>query len=123
MELQIYSGEGRPAPSYCSLAPSPLSLAPSYSASLFLPLCVCRPLSLDSPPLIPFFPPPPPRLGPLSPFPPHRGIIPPTLFRQSWARRLGCPDSREGVAAYPSACLGPANEERGAEVLIHNNSH
>lgn len=84
---------------------------------LFFSLSLCRllPLTLLPHPFSPF---------PSShPFSPHWGIIPPTLFRQSRAQRLGCPDSREEVAAYPSACPGPANEERGAEVLIHNNSH
>lgn len=45
MELQIYSGEERPAPFYCSPAPSPLSLAPSYSAFFSV-----SPSFLDSPP-------------------------------------------------------------------------
>lgn len=120
MELQIYSGEERPAPFYCSPAPSPLSLAPSYSAFLSV-----SPSFLDSPPssLYPFTPSPSSPPWSLSPVSPHWGIIPPTLFHQSWAHCLGCPDSREEVAAYPSACPGPANEKRGAEVLIHNNSH
>lgn len=120
MELQIYSGEERPAPFYCSPAPSPLSLAPSYSAFLSV-----SPSFLDSPPssLYPFTPSPSSPAWSLSPVSPHWGIIPPTLFHQSWAHCLGCPDSREEVAAYPSACPGLAKEKRGAEVLIHNNSH
>lgn len=46
IELQIYSGEDRPAPFYFSFAPLPLSFAPSYSAFLSL-----MPSSLDSTPL------------------------------------------------------------------------
>lgn len=103
MRLQIYSGEERPAPFHCSPAPSPLSLAPPPPVLLFFlpPLCLFH----DSPPtsLYPFS---------LSPVPPHWGIIPPTLFHQSWARRLGRPDSREEVAAYPSACPGLAKGKK-----------
>lgn len=36
MGLQIYSGEARPAPFFCSLAPSPLSLAPPIQLFYFL---------------------------------------------------------------------------------------
>lgn len=77
MEFQIYSGEERPAPLYCSLAPSPLSLAPSHSAffsSVSPSLLDCPPSSLT------LLPP-----GSPSPLSPQWGIIPPTLFHQSWA--------------------------------------
>lgn len=120
MELQIYSGEERPAPFYCSLAPSPLSLAPSYSAFLSL-----TPSSLDSIPSSHSLLPPLCLSGCSHPFSPHWDIIPPTLFRQSWAQCLGCPDSREEVAAYPSACPGlpiKKPEQRSSFITIAINN-
>lgn len=50
MELQIYSGEERPTPFYCTLAPSPLSLAPSSFFFFFFFFWCLTPSSLDSPP-------------------------------------------------------------------------
>lgn len=105
----------------CSLLLLPCSLT-LVSCPLLFCFFLCVAVFPWLPSLIPY---PSPSSLPwsLSPVSPHWGIIPPTLFHQSWARRLGCPDSREEVAAYPSACPGLANEKRGAEVLIHNNSH
>ena len=67
--LQIYSGEARPAPFSCSLAPSPLSLAPPIQLSF----------SCLSPSFLGSFPLPSTPL-PWSLSSPHWGIIPPTLF-------------------------------------------
>lgn len=112
MGLQIYSGEARPAPFSCSLAPSPLSLAPP--TQLFF--SACHPLSLALLPTLY-----PSALVPLlSPLGHHSSYFVPLVLAQC----LGCPDSKEEVAAYPSGSLGLANgKKRGAEVLIHNNSH
>lgn len=103
---QIYSGEERPAP----LLPCSLTLVscPSYSV-LFLPVALFLSLAPFLVPLTPFLPTGASFLL-LCSASPGPGV---------WAVLI----AREGVAAYPSACPGPANEERGAEVLIHNNNH
>lgn len=71
MGLEIYSGEPRPAPFSCSLAPSPLSLAPPIQL-LFSLLVTLFPWLFS----LPLFP---SALVPLL-SPPHWGIILPTLF-------------------------------------------
>lgn len=101
MELQIYSGEARPAPFSCSLAPSPLSLAPPIQ--LFSPLLVTLfpwlfSLTLNPSALVPL----------LSPLGHHSSYFVPLVLAQC----LGCPDSKEEVAAYPSGCLGLANGKK-----------
>lgn len=115
MGLQIYSGEARPAPFSCSLAPSPLSLAPPIQLFFFL-LVTLFPwlfsLTLYPSALVPL----------LSPLGHHSSYFVPLVLAQC----LGCPDSKEEVAAYPSGSLGLANgkkrEQRSSFITIAINN-
>lgn len=116
----MYSGEegGRPAPFFCSFTLVSCPLLPLLF--FFYPHNSLSPSFLDSPSLVLFWS--------LSAFSPHRGIIPPTLFRQSWAQCLDYPDStqkKQQPIHLPAPSLPLKEEEQRSSfiTIVINNAN